>query len=255
MYLDRALLQFGEPMEIQAQISPSINSTRRALRQVSRLRLPKVLLCDLDGTLIDTMPILADLATDVLESVYGMDRGLARDMYLTTCGLPFIRQLDAICPGDPRNQGASDRFEAAKPARCNDARLSHETRLALEHLHSRGVHIVVSSNNGIENVGTFVERNPFPFGLALGYGNGLAKGRPHIELAMKHFGVARHELMFVGDSLHDGDIADAEGLRFIGVAGTFSRERFCLKFPKHPVVESFGEIPELFWPLAAAAGL
>src|SRR5688572_17094982 len=62
--------------------------------------LPRVLLCDLDGTLIDTMPILADLATDVLAEVFGMRRDLARDMYLATSGLPFIRQLDFICPGD-----------------------------------------------------------------------------------------------------------------------------------------------------------
>ncbi|MCG5053218.1 MAG: HAD hydrolase-like protein [Myxococcales bacterium] len=240
-------------MDVQPATAPL--STRRASRLAPRLAAPKVLLCDLDGTLIDTMPILADLATDVLEEVYGMDRKLARDMYLTTCGLPFIRQLDAICPGDGRNQAASDRFEAAKPARCNTARLTTETRWALEELRSRGVAVVVSSNNGTENVNTFVAHNRFPFDMALGYGNGLAKGRTHVELAMKHFGVRREDLMFVGDSLHDGDIADQEELRFIGVAGTFSRERFVLKFPKHPVVDQFAHIPDLFWPMASAAGL
>lgn len=241
-------------MDVQVKSTNAASPFRRVGRP-SRLALPRVLLCDLDGTLIDTMPILADLATDVLAEMYGMDRNLARDMYLTTCGLPFIRQLDAICPGDPRNPEASRRFEAAKPARCSAARMAPETSRALRLLHDHGVEIVVSSNNGIENVNTFVQHNPFPFGLALGFGDGLAKGRPHIELAMKHFGVGREELMFVGDSLHDGDIADAEALRFIGVAGTFSRERFTLKFPKHPVVDSFSEIPNLFWPMAAAAGL
>jgi phosphoglycolate phosphatase-like HAD superfamily hydrolase len=254
--LDRGLLVCLVTMDIQAPVAHAPSSQRRPSRAVaSRLAPPKVILCDLDGTLIDTMPILADLATDVLEDMYGMDRGLARDMYLTTCGLPFIQQLEAICPGDALNQAASDRFEAAKPARCNSAKLSIDTRMALEEMRDRGIRIVVSSNNGTENVNTFIKHNNFPFDLALGFGNGLAKGKAHVELAMKHFGVAREDLMFVGDSLHDGVIADQERLRFIGVAGTFSRERFSLKFPKHTVVDRFGDIASLFWNLAAANGL
>jgi len=253
--VDRGLLPYPITMDFQAPVAHVPSSHRHHNRVLSsRLAPPKVILCDLDGTLIDTMPILADLATDVLEEMYGMERGLARDMYLTTCGLPFIQQLEAICPGDLRNQAASDRFEAAKPARCNSAKLSLDTRMALQEMRDHGVRIVVSSNNGTENVHTFIKHNNFPFDLALGFGNGLAKGKAHVELAMKHFAVAREDLMFVGDSLHDGVIADQERLRFIGVAGTFSRERFSLKFPKHTVVDRFGDISSLFWNLAAANG-
>src|SRR5438477_1785922 len=89
----------------------------------ARLALPKVLLCDLDGTLIDSMPTLADLATEVMESTYGTPRLLARELYLATCGLPFIKQLEEIYPGDPRNAGASDLFEGRKPERCDQIRM------------------------------------------------------------------------------------------------------------------------------------
>jgi phosphoglycolate phosphatase-like HAD superfamily hydrolase len=214
--------------------------------------LPEVLLCDLDGTLIDTMPILADLATDVLAEIYGMPRHLGRDMYLATSGLPFIQQLDIICPGDPRNRDASARFEGRKPARCASARMTPETRRALADLQRRGVEIVVSSNNGVANVNAFVEASEFPFDLVLAYdptpGQALAKGRPHIERAAETFGVTRSEMLFVGDSLHDGEIAAREGLPFIGVTGTFSRERFALRFPGAPVVaivDRVAEIPAL----------
>jgi phosphoglycolate phosphatase-like HAD superfamily hydrolase len=212
-----------------------------------RLALPRVLLCDLDGTLIDTMPILADLATDVLHDVYGMPRGLGRDMYLATSGLPFIRQLDTICPGDARNAAASARFEASKPARCNQARMTSDTRRTLAELQRRGTRIVVSSNNGVDNVATFVASSGFAFDLVLGYdGNGLSKGRPHIDRTARAFGVGRADMVFVGDSLHDGEIAEREALRFVGVAGTFSRERFQLRFPGRPVVDRLGELAGLF---------
>src|SRR5438876_1183161 len=93
--------------------------------------LPGALLCDLDGTLIDTMPILADLARDVLGEIYGMPGSLARELYLATCGLPFIQQLQAICPDDVRNPTASRIFEERKPALCRAARMPRDTTRAL----------------------------------------------------------------------------------------------------------------------------
>jgi phosphoglycolate phosphatase-like HAD superfamily hydrolase len=215
-------------------------------RIVSTLALPKVLLCDLDGTLIDTMGILADLATDVMASMYGIPKTLARELYVTTCGLPFIKQLEEIFPGDDRNPTASDLFESAKPARCNTARMSADTRVALVDLQQRGVRIAVSSNNGCENVATFAKNANFPFDLVMGYGTGLAKGRPHIQMVERIFGVGRGEMLFIGDSLHDGEIARIEGLTFVGVAGTFSKENFLLRFPGLPVVHRFGELLDLF---------
>lgn len=212
----------------------------------SPLPLPKVLLCDLDGTLVDSMPTLADLATDVMDRMFGTPRMLARELYLATCGLPFIRQLEEIFPGDPRNPVASDLFEARKPARCGSIGMSTETRRALERMRGRGVRIAVSSNNGVDNVDTFVRAANFPFDLVLGFGGGLAKGGPHLDRTSAVFGVGRQEMLFVGDSLHDGEIAEKEGVPFVGIAGTFSADRFTLRFPQVPVIKRFAALPDLF---------
>jgi phosphoglycolate phosphatase-like HAD superfamily hydrolase len=213
---------------------------------LARLPLPRVLMCDLDGTLIDSMPTLADLATEVMESTYGTPRMLARELYLATCGLPFVKQLEEIYPGDPRNAGASDLFEGRKPAMCDQIRMPLETRRALERMRALGVRIAVSSNNGTTNVETFARNSDFPFDLVLGFGGGLAKGRPHLDAASRKFGVSRKEVLFVGDSLHDGEIAEREGIPFVGVATTFSPERFTLRFPHVPVIRRFAALPELF---------
>ena len=227
----------------------STRQTSRAfapVRTLPTLALPKVLLCDLDGTLIDTMPVLADLATEVMVGMYGIPKVLGRELYLATCGLPFIKQLADIFPEDARNQAASDLFEAAKPARCDSARMPADTGAALAELQRRGVRIAVSSNNGRTNVATFAANAGFPFDLVMGYGDGLAKGRPHIEMVERTFGVSRGEMLFIGDSLHDGEIAQVEGLPFVGVAGTFSKESFLLRFPGRPVVHRFAELLDLF---------
>src|SRR5579862_1555868 len=220
-----------------------------AARALAPLPTPRVLLCDLDGTLIDSMPTLADLATEVMESTYGTPRILARELYLATCGLPFEKQLEEIYPGDPRNAGASDLFEGRKLARCDLIRMPQETRRALERLRGMGVRLAVSSNNGTKNVETFARHSKdagFPFDLVLGFGGGLAKGRPHIDATSRKFGVDRQEMLFVGDSLHDGEIAEREGIPFVGLATTFSPERFTLRFPHVPVIRRFAALPELF---------
>jgi len=218
----------------------------RAAPAAAPLPLPRVMLCDLDGTLIDSMPTLADLATDVMERMYGTPRMLARELYLATCGLPFIKQLEEVFPGDPRNPIASDLFEARKPARCNAIQLPSDTRAALERLRGQGVRIVVSSNNGTENVDAFAQNAGFPFDLLLGYGDGLAKGKPHLDACSRAFGLDRQEMLFIGDSLHDGEIAEREGVPFVGLATTFAPERFALRFPHVPVLRKFAALTELF---------
>src|ERR1051325_1960870 len=109
------------PFDVTGAALPAVRSAGVArLPAQARLPLPKVLLCDLDGTLIDSMPALADLATEVIEARYGTPRVLARELYLATCGLPFVKQLEEIFPDDPRNAAASAAFEGRKPALCND---------------------------------------------------------------------------------------------------------------------------------------
>jgi phosphoglycolate phosphatase-like HAD superfamily hydrolase len=213
---------------------------------LAQLPLPKVLLCDLDGTLIDSMPTLAEIAAEVMDEVYGTPGALARELYLATCGVPFAAQLEAIYPGDPRNAEASDRFESRKPARCNTIAMPTDTRRALESLRRSGVKIVVSSNNGVENVQTFARASRFQFDLALGFGGGLAKGRPHFDAVSRFFGIGRQEMLFVGDSIHDGEIGEREGVPFVALATTFSSERFMLRFPHIPVIRRFSALPELF---------
>ena len=237
-----------------------IGATPRASGDVARgpvlgsLPLPKVLLCDLDGTLIDTMPTLADIAAEVMERFYGTPGILARELYLATCGLPFASQLEEIYPGDPRNQDASNTFEAAKPARCNKIEMPADTRRALDTLRAAGVRIVVSSNNGVENVDAFAAASSYEFALTLGFGGGLAKGRPHFDAVSRFFQIDRQQMLFVGDSLHDGAIAEREGVPFVAVATTFAPERFMLRFPHVPVVRRFAALPQLFQPSGGQNG-
>ncbi len=203
---------------------------------------PKAILFDLDGTLIDTMQVFADVAADVMVAHHGMDRTRARSAYLTTSGIPFFRQLETISPGDARNAAAAEEFEARKVVAVADVRLSAETIDALMGMKARGIRIAVCSNNFQAQVDEFVATCPVTFDLALGFGNGLAKGPTQFEYARQTFGCRRDELLFVGDSVADAELARAADVAFVAKVGTFDAGAFFDVAPGALAVDEVTEI-------------
>jgi phosphoglycolate phosphatase-like HAD superfamily hydrolase len=194
---------------------------------------PRVVMFDLDGTLVDTMGGFADIAAAVMAARHGVEWGWARGKYLETSGLPFCKQLEVIFPGHAANQAASDEFEARKLAVCEATSMDAGTIEGLEALRELGLKLVVSSNTGQSVVDAFVEREGFRFDLALGFDPalGLGKGRPHVERALAVFAARPAELLFVGDSLKDADLAEECGVAFIGRLGTFRATDFQRRDP------------------------
>lgn len=200
---------------------------------------------DLDGTLIDTMGHFADLAASIVEREYALDWALARRRYLQTSGVPFRQQLETIFPGDQRNDRASEIYERRKTAICTRAVLDAQALACLRRLRANDIAVVLSSNSAQHFVDEFAARTPFAFDLVMGFGNGLAKGAPHVAHVAQQLGVASDRVLFVGDSLKDAELASACGQRFVGVAGTFAAADFTARFPATPVVEHVRDLPDL----------
>jgi phosphoglycolate phosphatase-like HAD superfamily hydrolase len=206
---------------------------------------PAVVLFDLDGTLVDTMQAFADLAAVVMTRRFGVALRTARKLYLETSGIPFLQQLEGIFGEHPSVVDAATEYEARKHAIAAAAEMDGATRAALENVRARGVGLVVSSNGMQKHVDRFAARSAGLFDLALGFGGALAKGEPHISLVEKVLGVRRDRLVFIGDSLRDGELAEASGVRFIGRSGTFTRREMAARFPAVPVIDSVTELPAL----------
>lgn len=204
-------------------------------------------LFDLDGTLVDTMPAFADLAADVMAARHAVDRTWARRRYLETSGVPFAHQLEILFPGHAANRASSDEFERRKLAVCDATPMDARTVDGLAALRGLGLRLAVSSNTPQPVVDDFARREAFRFDLALGFdpARGLRKGRPHVDHALAIFGLERDQLVLVGDSLKDGELADESGVRFVGRLGTFSGEDFRRRDPRALTVAAIDELPAL----------
>lgn len=213
---------------------------------------PKVVMFDLDGTLIDTMFRFADLAAEIMTARHGSVLAEARAGYLGTSGIPFHQQLEVLHPGHGANAEASAEFERRKRAITRSTPMEAPARAALGGLRELECRIVLSSNTGQDFVDEFVAGEEFRFDLALGFDadRAMAKGRPHVDRTQEVLGVVAADILFVGDSLKDADLAGETGTAFVGRLGTFA----AADFARHdPSLHAVAELSELVALVAAAA--
>lgn len=204
----------------------------------------RVLIFDLDGTLIDTMEIYAEAAADLWHRYYGISRDEARRLYLETSGLPFRDQLEVLFPGNPQNSTVAEEFENWKENVLERyIRLPEEIEALLCEL-KRDYKLVVSSNNLWRYVKKLT-RN-WPIDLALGFdGREFKKGPAHFEYLKKHFRVSGKEMLFIGDSLKDAELARKSGLFFVGVTKIFPPEKFRIVYPSCFTIGNLSELKEV----------
>ena len=79
----------------------------------------------------------------------------------------------------------------------------------------------------------------------LGCRENFFKGTDHFQHIERELGIAAKELLFVGDSLMDGQRARESGVRFVGRTGTFTAEAFRKWRPNTLTVDQLGELTTL----------
>lgn len=208
----------------------------------------KALMFDLDGTLIDTMGHFADLAAELIQTHYELPYDEARKRYLETSGIPLRQQLEVIFPAHKKNDAVSDIYENRKTTICLEAQMPQDTIDALGALQSSGLKVILSSNSAQHFVDELISRLDFRFDMALGFGDGLSKGKAHVAKVEKELEILASDILFVGDSLKDGELAHECGQHFIGVIGTFNREAFAKAFPQSRAIEKIAELTSILTP-------
>jgi phosphoglycolate phosphatase-like HAD superfamily hydrolase len=205
--------------------------------------LKRACLFDFDGTLVDTMHQLADIAMHIIHQMQPcISAALARQLYLETSGIPFWQQLEQIMPDHPMNETAASLFEHEKAWVIRRHGVPQATQRTLQRLRQAERIIAISSNNVQSLVDTYVIENQLSVDMVLAWQPNLYKGKPHFDAIAHRYDLTYDQMVFIGDSLTDATLAQQYGIDFIAKTGTFSRQVFLDRFPHIPVIDSLEEV-------------
>lgn len=205
-----------------------------------------MIICDLDGTLVDSMGDFGVVAQGVLGEFYGMAPAAALEAYQQTSGLPFRFQVESLFPKDARNDQAAAAFEERKKAGYAAKPFFADVEQIVPVLVKCGYQFCVSSNNDQVNVTNKMAPMQRYFSDILGFREGFLKGKAHFDCVLKKYGYKSNEVLFIGDSLHDAKMAYENGIPFVARQGTFSREAFlALNLPILTTVTDFNRLYDL----------
>ena len=207
----------------------------------------KIIVFDFDGTLVNTMDRLTDIASQVMAGYFGISKKDARRLYQLTSGLPFSEQLKTLYPdAAEKTSAAAGVFEQQKKEGYFNEKCFPDTLSTLRYLKEKGYTVVISSNSAHELLETLVKKLEIPCDLALGWKENFGKGLSHFLYIMDRWGGNPTNMVFVGDSLKDGEWAFESGIDFIAKEGTFQRDDFEKRFPRVPVIARLAELKEIF---------
>ncbi|NPA38485.1 MAG: HAD hydrolase-like protein [Candidatus Nanohaloarchaeota archaeon] len=204
----------------------------------------RVLIFDLDGTLIDTISAYKEKAAEIISSFYNISLEHAKELYLKTCGLCFREQLEVIFPGHHLNDKISKLFEEKKQAIIKDIKIEEKIENVLKSLKELGYIIAVSSNN-LDKYARQILRD-LPVDYVLGWdGGAFKKGEAHINYLEKVTGFDRDYFLFFGDSVVDLKLMKKCKVRFIGIESTFTDKDFRKVTPDVIVLKDICNIMEI----------
>lgn len=204
---------------------------------------PKLVLFDLDGTLVDSMGIYTEIASQLISEHYGLSKDEARKLYLKTSGLPFIKQLEIIFPEDEKNGRVAETFERLKGEVVKSLRIESEGVEVIKRLRDMGVLTAVSSNNLQEYVEEIVRSSGAKPDYVLGWdGKDFTKGEPHVEYLERKTGINRKNFLMVGDSLSDLKLAKSSGIEFVALLRHFKEEDFRAMDPSAKTIKALKDL-------------
>jgi phosphoglycolate phosphatase len=206
----------------------------------------KLVLWDWNGTLVNDAPIAAGAFNDLI-SAYGHEP-VSLERYREIYGHPIRRMYDAVgfdLSGHCFEQLSHEYHEFYK-ARATAIALHHDAVETLQYVADQGKRQAILSALPHELLPHAVRHHGIDHFFESISGLQDKRGDSKVQLGhevIERLGVSGHELIMVGDSTHDAEVAASLGAACVLIArGLESRPR--LEANGVPVLDSFARLPE-----------
>lgn len=214
--------------------------------------MPKLVIFDLDGTLVDTVPdIVVALNAALADFEYpavseAETRRWIGDGARALCGRALARN-DCDTADSQRASALLERFLRRYAERvCEGSRVYDGATETLHWLRARGCGLACVTNKPLEHTEILLQALGLRelFDLVLG-GDSLPARKPDplpLRECLRHFDVAADEALMVGDSDNDVTAARAAGIDCVCVTYGYSRGRDVRALGTARVIESLREL-------------
>lgn len=222
----------------------------------TKLNNPQLVLIDLDGTLVDSVPDLAQ-AVDAMMAELGMPaRGAEQVRHWVGNGVERLikRALTGELHAEPQ-AGVYERayplfYQAYQAANGRYSRLFPGVEDGLAYLQSAGIAIGCVTNKAADFTLPLLEALGIRkyFGVVVS-GDTLPQKKPAPEpllYAANHFAIRPEHAVMIGDSMHDVEAARAAGFQVVCVSYGYNHGIDIREARPDAVIDSFVELRQLF---------
>jgi phosphoglycolate phosphatase len=206
----------------------------------------KAILFDFDGTIVDSMGELAVWASKLINEHYELSIPIARELFLNTSGIPFCEQMEIIFPRGSKNAIIVNAFESKKEREFIHHKVFSDTQDVFKYLRDKGYIVGISSSNMPRIIKEFLQGQGVEADEYLGFESAeFTKGKPHFEYIEKKYNISHEDIVFVGDSIKDGEKAATNSIDFIAKTGINSREKFKTAYGNITIIDTLNELKDI----------
>lgn len=186
---------------------------------------------DLDGTLLDSMPLLTKLAVHVLRPYCP---GSAQDAYLKTVGRPFAEQVDIIMQNSIHSsqevkRTVISRYEELHRITAPYMPMARGMRQMMWLAQSRSVKLALISSTSETIIASLQQFPHKMFHGIYGFRQDLPKAL-QMDLAIKDLGEKDAHVCYFGDTDYDAQIAAERDVKFRRVTCDTVHREFIAEF-------------------------
>lgn len=167
-----------------------------------------VAIFDMDGVIVNSMPILEDMAVDIMTTLYGTTVDKARELYRSTVGKAFRDQLEECFPTHRFNHYAALAYSDFHAVKAPEFPLATDAIRVTQLLRALGHKPVLVSSTSRKIVKDMAQIYSLPWELIFGKEDGKTK-KDQVREVLLTF--PEQKVCFFGDTEHDREIASNFG--------------------------------------------